>query len=327
MKPAALLMTVLLAGCFGSSETPESKPEDAPEGQAGKKRKGKKAAAGAEAPAAGAEAGDEKGDVADGPPILRTARYRIPLKGLADADVAAIRTAVIAAWEKAGKEGEATPNDEAAKAWKCRHVTVWPVEGLPHTPHLRLFERLTDPDCKKADAKEERWELSLRYGTTARPEKRDEGGKLRFLMASQDLDWSGTAWTDGFAAVYRADGGETDGGFPHDEAWLKEQLPASAALGKPVELDGARWLIANVSVAGEKVGIEAERWTCGGKEAGAELVFRTNKRAAGHTPTSPKDVVVTDKFKAFADAVAKELGDRAAAAGSEPDVTKVCAAP
>ena len=324
MKALTLLLAISLAACSGSStetKTPEAgkEPGKAAPGGKGKKAKAPPAAAG------NGEA-DEK---EEGDPILRTGRFRIPLKDLPSADAQAIQDAIFAAWTKSGKEGDApAPAPEAPKEWKCRHATVWEVTAPTPAPQLRLFERLSSPDCKAADAKEERWEVSLRYTTPSRPTSRSEGGKLRYLMASDDLDWTGTSYAESFSSIYRTDGGEADGGFPHDEAWLKDNLPSTVTLGtKKAELDGYRWAIATVNIAGEKVTVEAERWNCLGtdKAVGAELVFRTNKRGAGHTSTSPKDVVVTDKIKAFADAVAKELGDRVGGQGTASESALTCA--
>lgn len=329
MKLLTLLLAATLAACSGSSTETKPTPEAGKTNPEGKAKKAKAAKPGApQAPAAGAE-GEEKEDQASAP-ILRTGRFRVPLKDLPTADVEAVRAAILAAWTKTAKEADApAPAEEAAKPWKCRHATVWEVATpTPNGPQLRMFERLNDPDCKKADAKEERWELSLRYNGAARPTSRTEGGKFRYLMASQDLDWAGAAYTESFSTIYRLDGGEADGGFPHDEAWLKENLPTTMTLGaKKAELDGYRWAIATVNIAGEKVTIEAERWNCLGadKTVGAELVFRTNKRGAGHTTTSPKDVVITDKIKAFADAVAKELGDKVGGAGTSSEAALTCA--
>lgn len=327
----ALLISGLIA-CSGSSSTESTEgkapAEGAKEGKAKKPKAPKPAAAGEEGE--GAEGAEKE----EGPqaPVLRTGRFRVPLKTLPDADLDAVRTAVLAAWEKAGKEADATEApaaDEKTKPWKCRHATVWEAAGATPAPQVRLFERLDSPDCKKAEVKEERWEISYRGTTPARPAKKDEGGKLKYLMASQDLDWDGKAFAESYATVYRADGGDTEGGFPHDDTWLKEQLPTAITLtGKKADLDSWRWLIATVMIGGEKVAIEAERWNCVGtdKSVGAELVFRTNKRGAGHTTTSPKDVVITDKIKAFADAVVKELGDRAGGDGATTAAGLTCAA-
>jgi len=333
MKLSHLVLFAGLAGllaCSGST-TPES-PAPTEQKAEGKAKKAKKAPAGEEGEAAAEGAEKEEGRQN---PVLRTGRFRIPLKTLTEADVPNVAAAIAAAWEKAGKDDstEPIPPDTKSKPWKCRHATVWDVAaGAPGTPaaQVRLFERLDSPDCKAEGAKEERWEVSLRGTSSARPTAKGEGGKLKYLMASEDLDWNGTAFADTFSTLYRADGGDADGGFPHDEAWLKDQLPGSVSLtGKKADLDSWRWLIATVTIGGEKVAVEAERWNCVGtdKVVGAELVFRTNKRAPGHTTTNPKDVVVTDKIKAFAAELVKGLGDKVGGEGTVSPAGLTCAAP
>ena len=335
MKLSHLVLFTGLAGlvaCSGST-APES-PAPTEQKAEGKAKKAKKAPAGEEGEAAAEGAEKEEGPQN---PVLRTGRFRIPLKALGEADLPAVTAAIAAAWEKAGKDEatEAIPPDTKSKPWKCRHATVWDVAAPTGAagataPQVRLFERLDNTDCKAEGAKEERWEVSLRGTSTARPTSKEEGGKLKYLMSSEDLDWNGTAFADTFSTIYRTDGGDTDGGFPHDEAWLKEQLPGAVSLtGKHADLDSWRWLIATVTIGGEKVAIEAERWNCTGtdKVVGAELVFRTNKRAPGHTTTNPKDVVVTDRIKGFAAELVKGLGDKVGGDGAVSAAGLTCATP
>lgn len=330
MKLSHLVVLAGLFACSGSTTTESTAPTE--QKAEGKAKKAKKAPAGEEA-----EAAAEGAEKSEGPqnPVMRTGRFRIPLKALSEADVPAVSAAIAAAWEKAGKdEGtEPIPPDTKSKPWKCRHATVWDVAapaGSTAPQQVRLFERLDSPDCKAEGAKEERWEVSLRAASAAKPTSKDEGGKLKYLMSSEDLDWNGTAFADTYSTIYRADGGDADGGFPHDEAWLKEQLPGAVSLtGKHADLDSWRWLVATVTIGGEKVAIEAERWNCVGtdKVVGAELVFRTNKRAPGHTTTNPKDVVVTDRIKAFAAELVKGLGDKVGGDGAVSSAGLTCAAP
>jgi hypothetical protein len=319
---ACLLAGAVLPACGGTTPEPTaSKPEGTAKKGEGKKKKAAAAAEGEEGEAA------KEGEA--GPPVLRTARFRVPLKDLQDAD--ALRAVVVAAWEKSAKAEGVTPPaaDEKAKPWKCRRVTAWETKGAEGV-QLRLFERLDTPDCKKADAKEEQWELTLRYQTPARPDKKDQGGTLKYLMASEDHDWltaaEGSAWKTTYGSVYRVEGEKEGEGFSHDDAWISGELPGGLKIGKKAEVAGWRWSLGQFEVAGEKVTVEAERWDCGdGKVAGAELVFRTNKRQAGHTTANPKDVVVTDKFQAFADAVTKELGDKVGGKGTVVEAGLTCA--
>jgi hypothetical protein len=329
MRPITLALLTMLVGCWGSTPTEtENGTRPAAGAKSGEAKEGKgrkpKPAAGAEGEEGEAPAEAE----AAGPPVLRTARYRIPLNEAGDPD--ALHTLVMEAWKKSAAEGEAEPaptQQEKAKAWKCRAVTAWELTGAESVPQLRLFERLSSTDCAAPELKEERWELSVRYSGPTRPADKEQGGKLKFLMASQDLDRAGTAWTDGFASVYRLENGkDAPGGFPHDDAWVKEQLPAGLSLtGKKGEAKSWRWSVGTVVIGGEKVTVELERFVCAdGKVPGAELVFRTNKRAPGHTTTSPKDVLLTDKIKAFADALATDLGAKVGGPGATAEAALAC---
>lgn len=323
MRLPALAVLALLIGCSGSdapTQPPTRPAAGAKEAKEAKARKPKKAPAAEE----GDEAEGDEADDASHAPIVRTARFTIPVKDASDP--AAIAKVVHAAWEKSAKEADA-PESEAAepKAWKCRKVGAWEVAGA-NDPTLVLYERLNTTTCDAADAAAERWELGLRYAVTAKPEERGEGGKLRFVLATQDFDREADAWRERFGLFFRQQSTkEAPGAFPHDDAWLKEQLPEGVTLGgKKGTAIGSRWALGTLLVAGEKVTVELERLSCDGKTPGAEVVFRTNKRGPGHTNASPKDVMVTEKFKAFADAVAAELGANAGGDGAGTKAVLTC---
>ena len=304
-----LAFALVLACCGGSTESaqPEAAGKTAAKGE-GKKKTPKPPPA--------------------GPPVLRSARFAIPLTAATDA--AALRTKVIEAWNAAGKaEGAPVPDaTEAPKPLKCRHATVYGTTGVEGA-ELRIFERLDKEDCKAADAKEEAWEVVLRLASAERPAGRDKGGALNFLLAAEDHDRDAGAWKTSYGAVYQFEGpANAKTGFDKDAAWLQTQLPGDLKLaeGKTATLDGWRWKLGTFTVDGEKLDVELERWDCAdGKTAGAELVFRTAKRAAGEEGGN-KEVAVSPKTQAFADALAASLGASVGGAGTTVAAGLTCAA-
>jgi hypothetical protein len=327
MTTLSLTLALILGGCFGSSS--ESKPETPTEQQASKKSPAGKAK---KARGANAAKAKTKTKTKVKAPVIRTGRFRIPLAKLADDDVAGLKDAVMAAWDKTGgatksdkkkDDAEAIDNTSFPKPWKCRRTTVWDVAAKDGatTPQVRLFERLPDPSCDQTEDKIERWELSLRYAFDDKPKTRDGGGEFRYLMSGLDLDLAADAWDESYSHVFRRDSGKLEVAFPHDDAWLGEQLPEGTTLTeKKAVLNSERWALAKIDVAGEQITVEVERWACrdGDAFASAEILFRTNKRQPGHTTTTPKNVLVTEKIRAFADALTAELGDRV---GGEGNVT------
>jgi hypothetical protein len=332
MKTLPLIFALTLGGCsWFSSEAPAPAPE-AEEGQPTKGKKGKKAKEAKAAAAEGeAEPAAEKEPRERRPPLLRTARFAIPLNTLSDADVVTVQQAVSTAWNEVAKD-EATPPqvDGFPKPWKCRRATVYEVQGNSDgaLPALRLFERYAEASCGSAEDKLERWELSLRYELPTRPEKRDGGGEFDYLMTSLDITRAGETWEKTYAHIFRRDSGELEVAFPHDDAWLGQQIPSDIKLtGKSAVVNSERWALGKFTVAGELITVELERWSCrdGAALAGAELVFRTNKREAGHSQSTPKDVLVTDKVNAFGDAIVKALGERVGGSGATTAAALTCA--
>jgi hypothetical protein len=306
---SSLAFALVLAGCGSSTES--AKPEAA--GKAAAKGEGKKKTP--KPPPAG-------------PPVLRSARFAIPLTGAIDA--AALRGKVVEAWNKAGKaDGAPVPDPaETPKPLKCRHATVFGTTGV-ESAELRVFERLDKEDCKAADAKEESWEVVLRLSSAERPAGRDKGGALNFLLAAEDHDRDGAAWKTSYGAVYQFEAPpNAKSGFDKDTAWLQTQLPGDLKLdaAKTATLDGWRWKLGTFTVDGEKLEIELERWDCAdGKTAGAEIVFRTAKRSAGAEGAN-KDVTVSEKTQAFADALAASLGSAVGGSGTTVAAGLTCAA-
>jgi hypothetical protein len=263
----------------------------------------------------------------DRAPVLRNGRFRIPLKSLTEADLGKVREAI-----KAAQAAVKRPDDEviepATKQWKCRQTTAYEVNGAESKPQLFLYERFDKPDCFDESATREKWEANLRYVTGDRPDKRDQGGKFPFTFAGEDYDLKGDTFQRGFAAVYELESGKGVGGFEQGDEFLASQLPEGLELGGKAVTMGDRWSVGVAMVAGEKITVEGERWRCVGdkKAVSAELIFRTNKRAAGHTPNTPKDVVVTEKVRAFAQKIAEELGDLAGGTGNVTAAAASCTA-
>ncbi len=260
-------------------------------------------------------------------PVLRNARFRIPLASLTEADVEKLHQAVVAAHAKVRKEDE-TAEPTKAKPWKCRRGTFHELEGPSGPALFRVFERFSSPECGDDEAEVEKWEANLRVTSEARVEDRAGGGKFPLLLAAIDRDYVEGEWKESFGAFYSLSSAKgEEGGFPHDEAWLAEHLPAGWTVKGSSPVFSERWAVSQAMVAGEKITFEAESIRCRGEDepVGAELIFRTNKRAAGHTPNTPKDVVVTDKLETFAAALVEELGELAGGRGATLEAAKTCA--
>lgn len=259
-------------------------------------------------------------------PVLRNGRFKIPLKTLDDSTLERVRDAINAA-QTTIKRDEDELLELTTKPWKCRRTKVWKLEGPSDAEDIRLHERLDTPSCVPEQPTVEKWEVNLRVPSAERPKDKSTGGKLPFVFAGEQRNYSGDAWTKSYATSYTVTGGRGGGPFTNGEDWITERLPGGHTLGKKAELDGHRWSMAVAMVAGEKVTVEGEAWTCRGKEdvVSAELIFRTNKRAAGHTPNTPKDVVVTEKARAFAAELVKELGDLVGGEGNSTEAAMTCA--
>lgn len=334
MLTTTLTLLLTLGGCFStpSAPSPEEAVAPAPEAK-GKKAKGKKAKT--EADGEPAAEGDEQVAAEAAPrerrpPVMRTARYTVPLAALSAEQLPALQAAAVAAWNEAAKTEQAPITEGFPKPWKCRRATVYEVERSTDgaLPALRVFERQSKPTCDAPDAKAERWELSLRYEFDERPAHRDGGGEFDYLMSSIDLSRDGDAWKTSYAHVFRRDSGDLSVGFTHDDAWLAGQLPKEVKLtGKSAVVNSERWALGKFTIADEQVAVEVERWSCrdGGAYAGGELVFRTNKREAGHTPTSPKDVLISETLRTFADALVTKLGDLRGGLGATTPAALTCA--
>jgi hypothetical protein len=220
-------------------------------------------------------------------------------------------------------------NDEFPKPWKCRRASVWNLdakEGTPE-PEVRLYERMGGPECVAGDDAIERWELSLRYNLPEAPANRDGGGEFRYLMSGIDIGPEGEEWNTTYSHIFRRDSGKLEVAFPHDTAWLGEQLPEGISTkGEPARMNSQRWALGRVEILGEKLTVEVDRWSCveGGAFAGAELVFRTNKREEGHSASSPKSVKLSEELQAFAEALRTELGDRVGGTGTVTAAGAAC---
>lgn len=313
------LLIALLVGCSGSSSEPSTpeKPTAA--------KKNSKLAKAKNKPKAKKPGKAKRPEV----PVMRTARFEIPLSAFDPEKLEELRAKIVAAHAASQGDDAKSPDEKASQAWKCRVADIYEVEG-EGAQHLRLVRRLDNPECTGDVAESKKWEVAYKLFPEEKPADRKGGGEFDFQMLSElhPYDPGKSTWGKGFAKIFKTDTSGTDGQpYPHDDAWLGTQLPEGSTLsGKKGSVDSRRWAVVSLPVAGEKLTVEAETWSCRGKDepVGAILAFRSEKKAKDHSPNDPKDVAVHEKLEAFAAALAKELGDEVGGTGLDDAKAIAC---
>ncbi len=258
------------------------------------------------APVAKAKGGERRA------PVVHAVRFVVPVA--ADADPEAVRALLVSALgayalDEADDEAKATKRKrperkvlDAVSPWKCRDASVWPqADGA-----VTVWQRWADGPCAAAP---DRWFAERTWTGAERPGERPEGAGLTFRGLVETHDARADGWHPAFESLSELAAADAEPGstFPHDAAWLGEQLDMKLE-GAPVAVRSERWALARLGLSKEPVTLLLERWSCaGGAAFGAAVSFETTRRAPGHDPNGPKDAVAAESTETFANAVRDAL--------------------
>lgn len=249
-------------------------------------------------------------------PIIKSVRYAWAITPVAETDLASLQTEVIEALTAAKGEAPTVP-EEMPKKWKCRIGTFYPVthaDGADAT--VRTYERQSTIDCGDDAEDTEKWEFTLRFNEVERSNSRDAPGTAPFHMLSRSEVTTSAGAASSFHRSFKVDtrGGKAKSGpFPHDAAWIAEQVGDDFTFAEDThQVRSDRWAIAQAQLDGERIVVEYEQWSCmsGGAPIGAELVVRTIRKAADHTPQNQLDVEVGEGTAKLPEGMAEAVGSR-----------------
>ena len=197
-------------------------------------------------------------------PIIKSVRYAWAITPVAESDLASLQTEVVEALTAAKGEAPTVP-EEMPKKWKCRIGTFFPVthaDGADAT--VRTYERQNTLDCGDDAEDTEKWEFTLRFNEVERSNSRDAPGTAPFHMLSRSEVTTSAGAASSFHRSFKVDtrGGKAKSGpFPHDAAWIAEQVGDDFTFSEDThQVRSDRWAIAQAQLDGERIVVEYEQW-------------------------------------------------------------------
>lgn len=213
----------------------------------------------------------------------------------------------------------AVPNAPPDKK-KCRRIRFY-ASSAPNesAPIVRLRETLSDQTCRGEPVE---WDFSVKHRSSlpVRPAK-GHGGKAAKYELDLSYDPTDKDFRPKWSFTSEVKG---EGSAPKDLVRNSPLVPASARpLTQPCgAVLAERWKVASVTLGGETIEVEAERWTWAGDSP--ETRDRAGKPVAAEVSFKVHDPTIAPEVAAFASALADAFGSRIDTTASKTEKVLQC---